>query len=142
MSDSERQLARWRATLDLCSALIIPAAALPGLLAETREAAEEAAGQREAAAVAAAAAVVSREGSRGGNHAPAGGVSQRPSDFDSAPEKAVGDMIRVVQLRSDYHPAILSVAAADVGGGGGTKRGTGATHRRAGSFMGTMGMGM
>jgi hypothetical protein len=33
VADSERQLGTWRCFLELCSALIIPAAALPGLLA-------------------------------------------------------------------------------------------------------------
>ena len=115
-------------------------------IATTREAAEEAAGEREAAAVAAAAAAAASGGigrgrggaGGGGAGGGGGGVAQRPVGFATAAEKAVGDMVRIVQLRSDYHPAILTTArpkqqATPVSGNGG---GSQSLHRRAGSFMG------
>jgi hypothetical protein len=98
-ADSERQLAAWRRVVDLCGALIVPPAALPGLLAETREAARE----EEA-----------EEGAEEG-----------------AEDDAVADMVRVIQLRADYHPSMLSkdpsapVVAARKGG-----------HSRTSSFLG------
>ena len=107
MANSERQLSTWRTTLELCSALIIPAAGLPSLLADTRRVAEEAAAATTQA----------------------GWQETSPS----AAETLVSDMVRMVQLRSDYHPAILSRPNQARSASVGEQR----AHRRAGSFMGS-----
>ena len=102
-ADSERQLAAWRRVVDLCGALIVPPAALPGLLAETREAAR---GEE-----------VDEGAGEGAD--------------EGAEDDAVADMVRVIQLRADYHPSMLSkdpsapVVAAVKGG-----------HSRTSSFLG------
>ena len=106
-ADSERQLAAWRPVVDLCGALIVPPAALPGLLAETREAA------------------------RGEEVDEGAGEGADEGADEGAEDDAVADMVRVIQLRADYHPSMLSkdpsapVVAAVKGG-----------HSRTSSFLG------
>lgn len=104
----------WRDALDRCNALIVSAQALPELLRETR-----------AAAVADAEAERARRGieeagiqggERDGDGGDGGDEEERRARIaKEAGDAAVEEMVRIVHLRADFHPAMLKVLSPKKG---------------------------